>query len=127
MRPRAPTSGERAALIYEPASGKVFHAMNVTDLVLILARLLETAPVRCSENQETMIAVLKAMPDYSRRRRLSEWEAQFPEPRDGDDPVAGQLLDAIFALGQYNLYTQFDPAGTLCEYAVVGAKLLAAG
>ena len=37
------------------------------------------------------------------------------------------LLDAIYELGRYNLYTRFQPERTLRAYATVAAKLLESG
>jgi hypothetical protein len=101
--------------------------MNVSELVPLLAQIVDASDLRRSPNQQEMIAVLVAMPEYTRRRHLDEWEAAYPSKREGDDVVAGELLEAIFELGRYNLYTQFNAAETLREYAIISAQLLRAG
>jgi predicted component of type VI protein secretion system len=101
--------------------------MTVSELVVVLARIVERSSLARSANQEKIIAGLAAMPEYLQRRRLDLWEHSIPSEDGSDNPVMGWLLDEIFEFGRCNLYTQFSPERSLQAYATVGAKLLEAG
>ena len=102
------------------------ESMKVTELVVALADLIDRSPLRRSPMQQQKIAHLKSMPEYSERRHLDDWDGDLPESSSEDDPVTADLLEAVFELGRFNLYTMFDRRGTLREYASVRDKFLAA-
>jgi hypothetical protein len=101
--------------------------VTVSEIVTILAELIEQSSLPRSEAQQRAIAHLKSIQSYLERRRLDEWEEQFPWESIQDGSQVASLVEGAFELGRFNLYAQFDPAGTLREYATVGAKFLNAG
>lgn len=101
--------------------------MTVGDIVPILAELIEQSSLPRSEVQRRAIAHLKSIPSYIELRRLDEWDVQFPWESIEDGSEVASLLEGVFELGRFNLYGGFDGAGTLREYATVGAKFLAVG
>ena len=106
------------------------ESATISQVVSTLTELIERSPLPRSETQQKAIAHLKTIPDYVTRKRLDEWETNFPwESVEGESSgsTIASLLEAVFELARYNLYTQFDSKGTMSEYATVSAKLLAAG
>ncbi len=101
--------------------------MTISELVPILADLVEKSPLPRSDVQRQALLHLKAIPDFVVGQNLDEWEAAFPWESTEDDSLLAALLEGIYELGRYNLYTQFNRERTLREYAKVGAKLLQAG
>src|SRR3954467_5282780 len=101
--------------------------MRVSEIVPLLADLIERSSLPRSAGQLRAIAHLKAIPDYLARRRLDEWESDLPPPSGDDHPITASLLDAVYELGRYNLYTQFNSEETLREYATIAAKFLESG
>ncbi|MFT3788620.1 MAG: hypothetical protein QM770_21015 [Tepidisphaeraceae bacterium] len=101
--------------------------MTISEVVPILADLVEKSPLPRSDVQRQAIEHLKTISDFVVRRNLDEWEAGFPWESTRDGSVVASLLEDVYELGRYNLYTQFNRERTLREYATVGAKLLQAG
>jgi len=60
------------------------------------------------------------MPEWCRQNRLDLWETGVQQStwphRSAENEVLCDLLDAVFAFGQYNLYGAFNPSGTQLEY-----------
>lgn len=101
--------------------------MTIGEIVPILAELIKQSSLPRSEAQQRAIAHLKAIPSYLERRRLDEWEKEFPWESFEDGSEVASLLEGVFKLGRFNLYAGFDRAGTLREYATVGAAFLEVG
>ena len=101
--------------------------VTISEIVPLLAHLLDRSALPRSAVQSQAISHLKAIPDYVSRGCLDQWDADFPwaSTQDGSD-MAG-LLEDVFELGRANLYTLFNGDRTLREYATVGAKFLQAG
>ena len=101
--------------------------MRISEIIPLLAELLEQSPLSRSDIQKQAIAHLKAIPDFVARRRLDEWEESFPWESTRDGSKIALLIGEVYELGRYNLYCRFNPAGTLRAYAAVGAMFLEAG
>ncbi len=68
------------------------------------------------------------MPLFQDVRRLDLWEASFQEvvPTENASKTE-ELLDELFELGRYNLYTVFQPERTQEYYQKLREKLAGSG
>ena len=95
--------------------------MLIGALVAKLAMIVRESGRGLSPTQRHMVDVLGMLPVFVTLRRADLWEAVFPPSIGADDAGMNRLLEAIYNLGCYNLYTQFDPRGTLRAYGEVAA------
>ena len=80
--------------------------------------------------QKLLAYLLRAMPLYAEAARLDLWEGACMDVaplNEGDQSPLGNLLDAVFTLGRYNLYAAFDASGTRGEFAEVVRQFTDAG
>jgi hypothetical protein len=99
--------------------------MGVCQAVAALADALAASGRVLTPQQELLAYLLRAMPLYSEVRRLDAWESaclDVPRLNEGDQSPVGRLLDAVFALGRYNLYAAFDESGTRGEFSDVARQ-----
>ena len=95
--------------------------MRISALVSDLAMIIRESGRVLSPTQRHMVDILGMLPDFVALRRADLFEAVFPPSIESDDPGLNRLLESIYNLACYNLYTQFDPKGTLRGYGEVAA------
>ncbi|MGL4608231.1 MAG: hypothetical protein ACRCYY_00890 [Trueperaceae bacterium] len=104
--------------------------MNVSTTVAELANAVARHFPKLTSRQRLRLELLKLMPLYVDIHDLSCWERAFKETypdKQARRSKAGRLIEDIFRLGEFNLYTAFDKQGTLEKYNALAKQLNAVG
>jgi len=94
--------------------------MGVCDIVRESSLVIEAAYSDQCPDVVPLTQALASMPELYRQNRLDLWEkavqqSTWPD-RSAENEALCDLLDAVFAFGQYNLYGAFIPSRTKIEY-----------
>ncbi|PHS10656.1 MAG: hypothetical protein COA78_10870 [Blastopirellula sp.] len=92
--------------------------MPIAETVVILANTIATARDPLTQWETSLYEALIQLPRFRDVMEIDEWERLFREAwRKGAENADGyfstsRLLEQVFELGRYNLYTAFNSSAT---------------